>query len=70
MTKEALIRVENLKKNFHDLEVLKGINEEIHEGEVAVSYTHLLRQGEYRVLKPFEVKQLRALAMQGKMKER
>lgn len=34
MTKEALIRVENLKKNFHDLEVLKGINEEIHEGEV------------------------------------
>ena len=34
MTKKTLIRVENLKKNFGKLEVLKGINEEIHEGEV------------------------------------
>lgn len=34
MTKQALIRVEDLKKNFGTLEVLKGITEEIHEGEV------------------------------------
>ena len=34
MTKEALIRVENLTKRFGELEVLKGITEEIHEGEV------------------------------------
>ena len=33
-TKEALIRVENLTKRFGELEVLKGITEEIHEGEV------------------------------------
>ena len=32
----ALIRVENLKKNFGDLEVLKGINTEISRGEVVV----------------------------------
>jgi len=32
--KEALIRVENLTKRFGELEVLKGITEEIHEGEV------------------------------------
>ncbi|MCH4287297.1 MULTISPECIES: amino acid ABC transporter ATP-binding protein [Bacillota] len=29
-----MIKVENLTKSFGDLEVLKGINEEIHEGEV------------------------------------
>ena len=34
VTKEALIRVENLTKRFGELEVLKGITEEIHEGEV------------------------------------
>ena len=34
MTSQALIKVENLTKSFGDLEVLKGINEEIHEGEV------------------------------------
>ena len=34
MIKEALIRVENLTKRFGELEVLKGITEEIHEGEV------------------------------------
>ena len=34
MTNQALIRVEDLKKNFGNLEVLKGITEEIHEGEV------------------------------------
>lgn len=31
---EALIQVKNLCKSFGDLQVLKGINEEIHEGEV------------------------------------
>lgn len=31
---QALIQVKNLKKNFGSLEVLKGINEEIHQGEV------------------------------------
>lgn len=31
---EALIQVKNLSKDFGDLHVLKGINEEIHEGEV------------------------------------
>lgn len=34
MTSQALIKVENLTKSFGELEVLKGINEEIHEGEV------------------------------------
>lgn len=34
MTKEALIKVEDLRKSFGSLEVLKGINEEIHVGEV------------------------------------
>ncbi|MEF9968107.1 MAG: ATP-binding cassette domain-containing protein, partial [Longicatena sp.] len=34
MTNKAIIQVENLKKNFGKLEVLKGINEEIAEGEV------------------------------------
>ena len=34
MTSQALIKVENLTKSFGDLEVLKGSNEEIHEGEV------------------------------------
>lgn len=34
MTSKALIKVKNLTKHFGDLEVLKGINEEIHEGEV------------------------------------
>ena len=32
----ALIRTENLVKSFGDLEVLKGINTEIHRGEVVV----------------------------------
>lgn len=31
---EVLIKTVDLKKNFGDLEVLKGINEEIHKGEV------------------------------------
>lgn len=34
MTSKVLIKVENLTKHFGELEVLKGINEEIHEGEV------------------------------------
>lgn len=34
VTNKAIIQVENLKKNFGKLEVLKGINEEIAEGEV------------------------------------
>ncbi|MBR5473504.1 MAG: amino acid ABC transporter ATP-binding protein [Clostridia bacterium] len=35
-TKNALIRVENLVKNFGEIEVLKGINSEITRGEVVV----------------------------------
>ena len=31
-----MIKVENLTKNFGQLEVLKGITEEIHQGEVVV----------------------------------
>ncbi len=31
-----MIKVENLHKNFKDLHVLKGINEEFHKGEVVV----------------------------------
>ena len=31
---EKLIEVKDLKKNFGSLEVLKGINETIHKGEV------------------------------------
>lgn len=34
MTNNILIDVKNLKKSFKKLEVLKGINEQIHEGEV------------------------------------
>ncbi|MDY5252091.1 MAG: amino acid ABC transporter ATP-binding protein [Erysipelotrichaceae bacterium] len=34
MTSEVIIKVENLVKNFGSLQVLKGINEEIHQGEV------------------------------------
>ncbi len=31
-----MIKIENLHKNFKDLHVLKGINEEFNKGEVAV----------------------------------
>ena len=34
MTNEALIQVVDLYKKFGDLEVLKGVSEEIHKGEV------------------------------------
>lgn len=34
MTKEPILKIVDLKKNFGDLEVLKGLNQEIHEGEV------------------------------------
>ncbi len=34
MINQALIQVKDLKKSFGQLEVLKGINEEIHQGEV------------------------------------
>lgn len=34
MTNNILIDVKNLKKSFKKLEVLKRINEQIHEGEV------------------------------------
>lgn len=34
MTDEAVIKIVNLHKSFGDLQVLKGINEEIHEKEV------------------------------------
>ena len=34
MTNEALIQVVDLYKHFGDLEVLKGVSEEIHKGEV------------------------------------
>ena len=35
-TNDILIKVENLKKNFDSIEVLKGINSEIKKGEVVV----------------------------------
>ena len=34
VTNDALIQVVNLHKSFNDLEVLKGVSEEIHKGEV------------------------------------
>ena len=34
MTRSVLIEVENLKKNYGSLEVLKGVSEKIYEGEV------------------------------------
>lgn len=34
MIKEPILKIVDLKKNFGDLEVLKGLNQEIHEGEV------------------------------------
>lgn len=36
MTTDALIKTENLQKSFGHIEVLKGINTEIHKGEVVV----------------------------------
>ena len=33
---ETLLKIENLKKNFGKLEVLKGISTEIRRGEVVV----------------------------------
>ena len=36
MTTDVLIKVENLKKSFGNTEVLKGINAEIHKGDVMV----------------------------------
>ena len=36
MTTDVLIKVENLKKTFGNIEVLKGINAEIHKGDVMV----------------------------------
>jgi len=35
-TSEAIVRIKNLKKNFGDLEVLKGVDMEIQKGEVVV----------------------------------
>ena len=34
MSNEAFIQIKHLKKSFDDLEVLKDINMDIHEGEV------------------------------------
>ena len=34
--KELLIKAENLRKSFGELEVLKGINAEIYRGDVVV----------------------------------
>ena len=40
---ETLLKIENLKKNFGKLEVLKGISTEIRRGEVVVmTFTWLL----------------------------
>ncbi|MGZ8660951.1 MAG: glutamine ABC transporter ATP-binding protein GlnQ, partial [Actinomycetota bacterium] len=38
MTSDVVVRVENLHKYFGQLEVLKGINMEIHRGEVVVIF--------------------------------
>ena len=35
---EAVVKVENLHKSFGDLEVLKGIDMEVHKGEVVVIF--------------------------------
>ena len=42
----------------------------LHRKELAFLKCSDLRQGEYRILKPFEVAQLRSLATKGKMKSR
>ena len=42
----------------------------LHRSRLAFLHCSDLRQGEYRVLKPFEVKQLRSLAQKGEMKQR
>ena len=34
MSNEAFIQIKHLKKSFDDLEVLRDINMDIHEGEV------------------------------------
>jgi ABC-type polar amino acid transport system ATPase subunit len=38
MTSDVIVRVENLHKYFGQLEVLKGINMEVHRGEVVVIF--------------------------------
>lgn len=66
-----------------DLTIVEGRNRQIkrmmealgyevrrlHRKKVAFLHCSDLRQGEYRILKPFEVKQLRTLAQKGEMKE-
>lgn len=42
----------------------------LHRKELAFLKCNDLRQGEYRILKPFEVKQLRSLAEKGEMKQK
>lgn len=42
----------------------------LHRKELAFLKCSDLRQGEYRILKPYEIKQLRALASKGKLLER
>ena len=67
-----------------DLTIVEGRNRQIkrmmealgyevrrlHRSKLAFLHCSDLRQGEYRVLKPFEVKQLRSLAQKGEMKQR
>ena len=67
-----------------DLTIVEGRNRQIkrmmealgyevrrlHRSKLALLHCSDLRQGEYRVLKPFEVKQLRSLAQKGEMKQR
>ena len=67
-----------------DLTIVEGRNRQIkrmmealgyevrrlHRSRLAFLHCSDLRQGEYRVLKPFEVKQLRSLAQKGEMKQR
>ena len=42
----------------------------LHRKQIAFLHCSDLRQGEYRILKPFEVKQLRSLAEKGEMKNK
>ena len=36
---EVVVRIENLTKSFDELEVLRGVNVNVHRGEVCLLYT-------------------------------
>ena len=38
---DVVVRIEDLHKSFGDLDVLRGVNLEVHRGEVVLSLIHI-----------------------------